>query len=383
MIEISKIESMDELLKIENEWNELAEKSNPDNVFISFDWVLNWWKYFGLNNKMFIMLAKKDERIIGIAPLMLSPTKMLGVSLKKLEFIGMPLSDYCDFIIEPDVLEDETNFILKEFYDYILQKSILWSFVKLNRLSDSSQTLEISKQVLSSRKLRMYSVMQTDICPSYFFDDEWKEFRESINSRTTRKRLNQLRNMGNLDFLTLESEVDSEKNLQLLNLFFEQHKKRWDNSSTPSMFTDENYKTFFISVFMSLLDKKKADLYCLKLNDTPVAFQFAFLGKVKFMAYISSYDCSYAKNSPGIVMHKFVMEHCASRKYKEFDMMRGNEKYKLDFANKIKKNYAISIHKNTFLYVLDKFSSSMENKIKNNKILYDFFIRYEKKLRCF
>ena len=64
-------------------------------------------------------------------------------------------------------------------------------------------------------------------------------------------------------------------------------------------------------------------------------------------------------------------------------MPRGNEKYKLRFANQQKRMFVFSMHNKPKLYLLDKLSRMVERIIRKNDFLFNFFIKYEKKLRIF
>ncbi len=374
MLTISKIDSFDELLSLEKEWNSLLDRTTTNKSFLRFEWICNWWRLFGSNKQLFILLVKEDDKPIGIAPLMISHERKFNMTINKLEFIGMPLSDYLDFIISKRNKE-----VLQKIYDYLMENKDLWTFINLNRIPETSSNLEKTKEIFKSN--RLFKVFNSDKCPSLIFDEKWKEFKKKLNNKKMRKRIKQLKKNGKISLSRCNE--NKKKAFDILNIFFQQHKERWNTTKTPSMFNNEDYKDFFKSILISLLERGEADMFYLTVDDKPIAIRFVFIEKDKLLTYTSSYDGTYADKSPGVIMNKFFLEYLADNRFKEFDYLRGGEKYKLRFTTIIKNTFKISIHKHTSLYTLDYLSSKIESKIKENEKLYNFFIKYEKKLRIF
>lgn len=374
MLTISKINSFEELLKLENEWNTMLEKSHTNTIFLTFEWITNWWKCFGDDKKLFVLLVKEEGTIIGIAPLMITTIKRFGITTNKVEFIGMPLSDYSDLIVSEKSAE-----VLEKIYNYLLENKKEWSFVKLDRIPEKSSTLDLSKEILKSKKLSKF--LLSDKYLSFVFDDTWETYKNEINSKKMKERIRYFTNRGEL--LLSRCDNNSVEAKELLNIFFEQHKERWNKTNIPSMFNEESYKKFFEHLVTSLLKKGQIDLFYLSFNKKPIAFDIDFFYDNRCLAYTSSYDINYAKQSPGKILTNYLLEYCASNNLKEYNFLRGGEKYKLKYVNKTTKNIGISIHKNILLYILDVLSNKAEHKIKENEILYNFFIKYEKKLRIF
>jgi len=373
MLTITKVGSFEELMKLNNIWNALLEKSDIEPTFLNFEWISEWWKCFGKDKKMFILLVKENEETIGIAPLMISLVRKLGISIKKMEFIGMPLSDYCDFIIV-----NKKEEVINKIYEYLSENKNIWSFIKLSRILESSSTLSILTKVSKNQLLSNKSFC--DILLYMDLNDE--EFiRNNIINNKTKKRIRKIRREGTLSFLRLGD--NEEKFSALIKKFFETHKLKWNMTNTPSMFNDPNYETFFSNVFKSLVQKGMADIFYLKFNDKLIALDLVFLYNKRILRYQQSYDIEYSNFSPGKTMMLMAVEYFISKGFKEINFMRGNEKYKLKFSKHATKLFSLSIHKNIILYFLDSFSSFIEKKIKENDKLCNFFIKYEKKLRIF
>ena len=165
--------------------------------------------------------------------------------------------------------------------------------------------------------------------------------------------------------------------------FCELHRRRWNLTSTPSIFNDPNYCGFLEYAMKSLAAKGQADVFYLMIEDRPVAFLIVFIYDHTYCQFMTANDTSLSQFAPGIVLLTESLEDNLHKDYKEYDFMRGAEKYKLRYANRIKKLYKLSLHKNILLFALDNLSSRLELYIKQHENLYNFFIKFEKKLRIF
>jgi CelD/BcsL family acetyltransferase involved in cellulose biosynthesis len=374
MLEISLVDSFEALAKLEVEWDALLDASPNKNIFLTFEWISTWWKYFGHGKRLFVLLAKNNGKLIGIAPLMISGASRFGISTSRLEFIGMPLSDYSDFIIS-----EKSEQVLQAIYAYLDENRHEWGFINLNRILESSSTLDLSRGILNRSGL--FGIYHSDFAPSLVFDGNDEIIQKKILDKSARKKLKIfLENKGGSIESCKENGGDAQ---ELLHIFFEIHKKRWNSTSTPSIFNDPNTCQFFESVMLSLMKKGQADIFYLTVDKRPIAFLMAFLYDNVYLQYIIVHDTSLSQYYPGIILLVQSLEYNRFKKYREYDFMRGGEKYKFKYANRIKRLYKISIHRSLFLYLLDFISSKLEMYIKQHERLYSFFIRFEKKLRLF
>ena len=50
-MEIIHIENFESLPINKYEWNNILKKSNNNNIFLTWEWLSTWFKYFGTNKK--------------------------------------------------------------------------------------------------------------------------------------------------------------------------------------------------------------------------------------------------------------------------------------------------------------------------------------------
>ncbi|MEA3254493.1 MAG: GNAT family N-acetyltransferase [Candidatus Altiarchaeota archaeon] len=339
---------MNELSPLKDKWDCLLEASETNIIFSTFEWVSSWWESFGADKNLFVLIVEKDDVIVGIAPLMITSHKKFRVRIRKLEFIGTPLSNYSDFIISQEKEE-----VLKVIYGYILKKRGCWDIINLKEIPETSSTVSISQRILD--KHRVFSnFFVSDLCRFLVLESSNRRMIEKkIKQKTLRRHINYFNRTGRLSFVRYDRMENFDEADDLMEKFFEQHISRWESTSTPSMFYDPRHRTFYHSILKSMLPKKWVTFSTLKFDDKVIAFLFGFSYDNTYSEYIVSFDINYAKRSPGMIAFKYNIEDTLNRGVSEYDLGRGNTPYKSRFTDRVRKNFKIGVYQNYFIYILD------------------------------
>ena len=66
--------------ELKNEWNDLLSNSSSDSIFLTWEWVSTWWKYFHSNSAPWIITARHPDtnQLLGIAPLVIKSIRNLA-----------------------------------------------------------------------------------------------------------------------------------------------------------------------------------------------------------------------------------------------------------------------------------------------------------------
>ena len=125
MITITKISNFKDFLQLNYDWNELLNRQPSDNsVFYTHEWFQCWWRNFGLDSELFILLARDHGKIIGIAPLMLKKVFMRGLPARVLSFIENGNSLHNNFILETQRKREALHSILQ----YVMKEEKRWDW---------------------------------------------------------------------------------------------------------------------------------------------------------------------------------------------------------------------------------------------------------------
>lgn len=316
ILKITKIDNLSDFNTLEKGWNDLLNRCNH-TVFSQWEWISTWWKHFGIDKKLVVLIASENEEIIGIAPLMCSNQNMFGLRRGKLSFIGTPNADYNDFL----TIADKTENCLISFLNYLQKIPEKWNYIELNEVPETSMSIPTLNNL--SKTLTLFPR-----CPYKPLPESHDEFLGSLGSnfrhclkRYTKKTEKQF----HMDFVDY-SEVQSCKDG--MNILYELHQKRWTSQGLPGAFADMSFRDFHIDVAKVFAQNRQLGLYVLKLDGVPVAAIYGFKGQRKFYQYLSGFDPDYYNYGVGNQINLYAIDKCIENGLVEFDFMRGGEAYK-------------------------------------------------------
>jgi CelD/BcsL family acetyltransferase involved in cellulose biosynthesis len=368
---IKIIQNINELESIESEWNDLFEESSGSNVFQSFDWNYIWLKHFLRKNDNIFIIAvyndKENGKLEAIAPFFI---RRFFLFLKSLMFISYDYSDYLDIIIRKNCDKEK---IYVEIFNTVLLKN------KFNKIADIIYLKQVSKKTLSLiseylQKIKKISLNFKESGSCYYFNlpDNIEDYMKRFNSK---QRYNILKRVEKADDVNIKysacSSVNTYKSLfeKYLNIFFELHQKRWQEKGKKGVFYNDEIKSFFKELFISLFNKNRITLSTLKINDgniiaSAVCFDYAD----KKQIYLPGFDTAYSGYHPGIVLIYNDIKESINKKYKEFDFLKGGEEYKQRFGAVKRENYKLYLYKNKIYFYIYKINIFFENEVKEKTL---------------
>jgi CelD/BcsL family acetyltransferase involved in cellulose biosynthesis len=314
-LKVVEIDNLSGFLALREEWNDVLSRCDH-SIFSTWEWLTCWWKYFGINKKLFLLLGEKDNQIVGIAPLMYSVYEMFGARMGKIEFIGTPDSDYHDFVLVEEEEECITNFI-----NHLNRFPMKWNCIDLSEIPESSKSLRFLAE--TSRTLK-----PVHKCPYTSLPRSHDIFLRSLSHK---KRKDLQRNLKRLE---KEFEVNfadysgSQSCVKGMNEFFELHQRREESKGFSGIFSIQTYRNFHFEIARSFSRKGWLRLYILKLSGKSVAALYGFRYQKKFYFYLSGFDPKYSPYSIENLLMSKAIEKSIQEELTEFDFMRGAEKYK-------------------------------------------------------
>ena len=157
ILEIERVRDINCLESIRQEWNMLLESSETRTVELSYEWQMTYWKYFNDHAELFILIVKKANEIVAIAPLKLTYIKSLGLQIRRLELIAAEETNYQDFIIGQN-----GNDVLECVLEYLLKFQKEWDILSLKHLPETSTSAQFFLHQLGNYPVR--KTVQVEKC---------------------------------------------------------------------------------------------------------------------------------------------------------------------------------------------------------------------------
>lgn len=354
-LEIERIEQIEALESLKEDWNSLLENNETKTVELSYEWQITYWKNFNKNSKLFVLVVKDAGSVVAIAPLRLTYIRKFGIKIRMLEFIAGRESNYQDFIIR-----NNNSKVLEFILNYLFSNRQLWDILNLIRLPETSTTAHFFLSKLDHNLL--HRIVYIEKCIFLKFDKTWEE--HNTNLKKARKkiayRMKRLQKLGEISYFHCLDEEQFRSNLIKL---FELHRKRWNNTKTPSHFNDEKYCKFYLEIIPQLLPKRQIDLFVLQLGDSPVALLFSFRFHRSHLIQLVTYDTACSKGAPSMVLHELFVKQANTDGIEVIDFGHYFP-YKKYWADRLKNRFNIEIYPKKMMPYCIYFIKSLRDNLR-------------------
>jgi CelD/BcsL family acetyltransferase involved in cellulose biosynthesis len=333
-LKIRVIDSYSDFIAMQEIWNSVLQKSNH-TIFSTWEWLSTWWKHWGKNRNLLILLAEDNGELLGIAPLMQSTYKALGVQVSKIEFIGTPHSDYHELILAGKEKE-----CINLFVNYLKNLDSHWDCIDLVDFPETTQYLPLLSEALAKDFTFFHDCSFMTLPNSYdaFLKDLSRNQRKNLFR--TGRRLEEQFKVEFVDYSKLDS---TQEGIQILR---ELHQKRWNERGLPGVFANPVVLDFNLDVSQIMLKKNWLALFLLRLSGKPACVMYGFKYKSKFYEYLTGLEPSFGKFNTGNLLRANMIEAFINEGLREYDFMRGYEEYKERWNTTMRWNRRATLKKN-------------------------------------
>jgi len=310
------ISDFQQLEDLANDWQRLWQSHRQPEIFQSFTWTRAWWQSYGEGLRLRVAVVQQAGEIVLILPLVQSR----GV----LRFLGSPQSDYCDILCcHPQPAQPLT----------VALQSLLgeeWKECVLENLRRDSHFVQAYASL--PRELRhLLRAEVSDTCPTIRLGDHRGPVVESLlANKHLRRRQRKLQKSGEVTFRHIESQEEIQHQL---TQFFRCHRRRCALLAKTSCFEEAAMRKMMRAVASMMDAARELRFGVLELNGRPQAWSLGFQLKGKYAYYQQTFDVDAEEYGPGEILLYHLFLYAKDAIDKEIDFLRGDEFFKLRFAN--------------------------------------------------
>jgi len=333
-VRITALETGEALQAFEGIWRQAYRESRTDNVFLSWEWSWLWWKHYGAEHRLRILVAEDARGVAGIAPLLMSPGGPATRWRPVLHCIGdEKLADYTDFLIIR-----EASAVVKAILGTLFTRRD-WGLFELRRTPETSPAF----QPLCAALHRQNTGGTCEIeCASPYLDVSggWHEYL-ATRSKSLRQELrtsaNRLRALGDTRFEVCQGEALAEARKALYAF----HIQRQGHRPGRSIFEDARGRAFIDELTELTSDGLAADVSVIRVGDRPVSTVLTLRGRRTLYYWVPSFDSQIRSASLGKLHLRHLIECAFAEKHAMVDLMIGEDGYKLDWSNGVQQNWRV------------------------------------------
>jgi CelD/BcsL family acetyltransferase involved in cellulose biosynthesis len=325
------ITSDDELRALATEWRALHTAADRRNPFLSHEWTLACRAHHCPDAELWVVAARKGDRLVGIAPL----RREREAGFKVLRFIGDGRSDYLGFLLGPEPAAAQDALL-----QGLQQRRSEWDLAILRQLAQPYSQLAAAAPPDS---LRAYDTEGT-VAPHLIFPGNWDALLAAGPGWL--KRMQKASRKWIKDGGTVLRIEDAEA-ARYVDQITEIEAASWKGEEGVARFQPGRGQRLLREALEELCPRGEMELWMAWKDDRPAAFEINFLAPGRIWLYQGAYRTDYRKYSPGGVLDFLSIERAWNEGAREYDFMSGDEPYKAERTSAQRSIRYLALHPET------------------------------------
>lgn len=302
-------------------WADLWRRDASATPFQAPQWILPWYRHYGAG-EIFAVAVREDKRLDALAPCLIlrdedDPSDSLGM------LAGSGNTDYLDVLCTNAA---PVEAILTRL---VAADCATWD---LQQLRDTSPLLNAPAPPDCDDVIELQ-----DTCVVLPIEGAGNDLQNLVSSHFRKKLRYYRRSLEREGRLTIETPTAATLDT-FMSALFELHGARWKQRGLPGMFADTVDQAFHRQVARGMLDAGVLRMYGARLDDRFIAVFYGFAHHQTGYYYLSGYDPSLEKLSPGTVIVAHAIHQAVRDGASTFDFLRGAEDYKYAWGAKDRLN---------------------------------------------
>lgn len=327
------------------EWMDLFYRVGCKNIFLSFEWMAEWWAHWGEGRLFIITVRHPNGRLVALAPLCITSSAVSKVGPRSLGFLASKYvgSDYLNILVEPGIEATAIRKIVR----LVAQRRGEWDYIEFaNAENDSPMFMQLRRQ-LRGLGMKEHTVRAFG-CPYVILPGSFEEYLAGLGPSVRynfRRRRRALEREGSLQFTALQGGAELERRFaDLVRL----HRLRSEQQGRKSSFLEPTVQAFHASMLKRMAAQGWARLYLLQVQEEEVAALYGFSIGKKFSFYQSGMSPAWSRFSVGLVMMGCAIKEAIHSGHEEFDFLRGEESYKFQWTRRARQTLTVRLFDRRF-----------------------------------
>ena len=321
------IDSLEGLAQIAQAWNGLLLESRSNTIFLSWEWIYTWSECFlGSDRGLFVLAVYKDKELIGVAPWQIRQLRYLGLSMRKIEFLGLPEtgSDYLDVFAK----RGKEKEVAHQIYHFLQRSAALWDSVALQDVS--SDSLFLVHFINEMEEAGKYTELRPGAyCPSASLPETFDVFKARLSSNRREQFSRHLRLLKRNGEVTHRAHLSGDLGPSLKD-FHRLYEQRWGAS--------EGLFRFLEKLILRTEGKRWVELDFLSVGGREIAGLLHLRYGKTLSMYLMGVDHSFDRSiSIGNLLVGLSIEKAIAEGFSRYDFLRGDEDYKFHWSNEGKR----------------------------------------------
>jgi len=299
-------------------WDRMLRAVPQHTVFQTYEYQRLWWRHFGSDNELFIVILLRDGAVQGIAPFQIETVKLYGRYFRRLGFIGSRWEVDRPRLLFPSDDRGPTRALV----GFLAARRKKWDLCELHEQPTGSEGLGALEQAFRAAGY-LVGRSRDSACAYLTIQGTWEQFLAG-KSQTFRKNLKtagrRLRAAGEVGYRVYDTAPEV---LEQLEVYRGIEARSWKRDQGVGVSRDGDYFEFYREMAELFARRREFVIRMLTVGGTPVAGTFGLSYAGTFYSLQIAHDSAFKRSSPGTYLEGLEMEQCFGDGYREYEFLGG------------------------------------------------------------
>jgi CelD/BcsL family acetyltransferase involved in cellulose biosynthesis len=328
-LSVHEITSVEEFVSISDEWEILVRSSKRPSLFLTHAWLTNWLMCHQSDDReLLVLLAYEDGKLIGAAPLMKSIGRLLGIPVKRIEFLTMmPVA------ASPSNCSGELDFIITGRGEEVIERFLIhlrehhrWDYLRLYPIPEGSPTEAVLER-LASRSGAIVQKKEAFMNACLHMEQGWETFAGTVSKqfrRTIRQHEQKLEKLGTIRCVEYRTPFELEV---MYHDILEIEKASWKWGKGVAI-NSVAFRDFYKRFALRAAELGWMRLWMIELDGKNIAYDYCVEYDGRVQSLKKSYRTEYRQYFPGGILEAHCFAAMAGEGVREVNLLWGDEEYK-------------------------------------------------------
>ena len=346
MANVLEINDPDELEQFRLVWSALLSKTPRASFFHSLDWLQTYWKHFGQNQRLRVLVIQSAGTPIGIVPLCVNSERYHVGTVRVLTY---PLSDWGMWYGPIGADHSASIFMALK---HISETPRDWDMIDLRWASAELNDRNATGRALRAVGWQPHKIAYQRNSVIRFADTDYETYFAGLSKKWRHEIRRQSRAVKQSEYLSFHrhrplsaAQGDGDPCWDLYEDCLEISRQSWQGGSTTgNTLCHEHVREFVKDCHAAAARLGMLDMAVLKINGRPAAFQYNYHYGSNVYGLRMGYNPEFSKQGVGKILMNRSIEDSFERGDQTLDMGVGDYDFKRRFRTDVETNYRFACY---------------------------------------
>lgn len=327
-------------------WNRLVSTTRRQGAFLRHEWFDAAWQWRKDEHCLLrIALVSRGVELVGICPLVLQTTKLGGLPVRRLDFLSVPDTQFCDLVCD----NAETAAVCATIMPALKDRAREWDVLELKHLPDGAAATGLLEQTPSQVGI---DCERTPWDANAYIDltEGWDAFygrRSRSLKKANNLAANRLRKAGELEIQWLRGERANPEHVDaLLEEFVAISARSW-KAETGLTLENAGPGAFIRRLTRHAMEQGWLSMWGLRLGHRLVAMEYQLIFGGDVFALRADFDQSLETVSPGSYLNAHLLKQLFASGLHRYWLGPGPNPYKARWTEQSEPLFCIKAYSPT------------------------------------